>query len=63
MEEGYHGEHGSTEDFAASMTEETTSIPKNLAYYIDYEKMARDWFMSDFFSIEINSKFHIFSHL
>jgi antirestriction protein len=63
MEEGYHGEYNSTEDFAASMTEETTSIPENLVYYIDYEKMARDWFMSDFFSIKINFKVHIFCHL
>tara|TARA_B100001250_G_scaffold351378_1_gene323537 strand:- start:2552 stop:2848 length:297 start_codon:yes stop_codon:yes gene_type:complete len=30
-------------DFAQALTEETTTIPENLAYYIDYEKMGGIW--------------------
>jgi antirestriction protein len=62
LEECYHGEYDSEEDFAASLTEETMTIPEYFAYYIDYEKMARDWFINDYFSIEINHKTHVFSN-
>ena len=62
LEECYHGEHGSEEDFAMSFAEDTMMIPDHLSYYIDYEKMARDLFINDFFSIEINHKVHVFSH-
>ena len=30
------------------MTEETTEIPENLKYYIDYEAMARDEILSGY---------------
>ena len=62
LDECYHGEYDSEEDFAESFAQDTMSIPEHLAYYIDYEKMARDWFINDFFSIEINHKTHVFSH-
>ena len=62
LEECYHGEYGSEEEFAESFAEDTMTIPEHLSYYIDYEKMARDWFISDFFSIEINRKTHVFSN-
>ena len=61
LEECYHGEYDSEEDFAMSFADDTMNIPDNLAYYIDYEKMARDLFINDFFSIEVNHKIHIFS--
>ncbi len=62
LEECYHGEHESEADFAQSITEDTSTIPENLACYIDYERMARDLFICDFFSIEINYKYHVFSN-
>lgn len=42
MEEDYAGCYESLADFAQELTEATTLIPKNLVYYIDYERMARD---------------------
>lgn len=62
LKECYNGEYDSEEDFAMSFAEETMTIPDHLSYYIDFEKMARDLFINDFFSIEINHKVHIFSH-
>jgi len=62
LEECYHGEYDSEEDFAASFAEDIMSIPAHLEYYIDYEKMARDWFISDFFSLVINHRTHVFSN-
>lgn len=62
LDESYHGEYDSEEDFAISFAEDTMTIPDYLSYYIDYEKMARDLFVSDYFSIEINHKTHVFSH-
>jgi len=62
LEDCYYGEHDSEEDFAISFAEETMTIPDYLSFYIDYEKMARDLFISDFFSVEINHKMHVFSN-
>jgi len=62
LEEAYHGEFNSEEDFAMSFAEETMSVPENLSYYIDYEKMARDLFINDFFSIEVENRVHVFSY-
>jgi antirestriction protein len=63
LDECYHGEYDSEEDFAISLAEDTMTIPEYLSYYIDYEKMARDLFINDYFSIEINHKSHVFSNL
>lgn len=38
----YMGEHGSLADYVQELTEETTSIPQTLRYYIDYQALARD---------------------
>ncbi len=62
LDDCYHGEFNSEEDFAISLAEDTMTIPDHLSYYIDYEKMARDLFINDFFSIEINHKTHVFSY-
>ncbi|SER80203.1 Antirestriction protein [Nitrosomonas sp. Nm51] len=52
-EENYCGCYKSLADFAQELTEETTQIPENLAYYIDYERMGRDMELSgDIFTIE-----------
>ena len=62
LDDRYHGSYESLSDFAQSITEETTSIPKNLAFYIDWDKMARDMEMSgDVLSIETaHDEVHVF---
>ncbi|MEM9103771.1 MAG: antirestriction protein ArdA [Pseudomonadota bacterium] len=42
MENDYCGCYDDAADFAQELTEETTVIPQNIAYYIDYERMAND---------------------
>ncbi len=65
VDEGYHGCYGSVADYAEQFTEDTTTIPQNLQYYIDYERMARDWEMSgDIFTIETaHNQVHVFSNV
>lgn len=62
LEDRYHGSYESLADFAQSLTEETTSIPKNFAFYIDWQKMARDMEMSgDVLAIETaHDEVHVF---
>lgn len=64
LEEDYAGCYASLADFAQELTEETTTIPKNLLYYIDYARMADDMEMSgDIFTIETaHDKVHVFWH-
>ena len=64
LEEGYHGEFDSEEDFTYYWTHEVDciEIPDRLQYYIDYKSMARDWFMTDFLSVQIGQKVHVFSN-
>jgi antirestriction protein len=38
----YMGKHSSLADYVQELTEETTTIPQPLRYYIDYRAMARD---------------------
>lgn len=38
----YMGEHSSLADYVQESTEETTTIPQPLRYYIDWQGMARD---------------------
>ncbi|MCB0094432.1 MAG: antirestriction protein ArdA, partial [Caldilineaceae bacterium] len=49
-------------DFAQELTEDTTKIPENLRYYIDYERMGRDMEMSgEIFTIEAaHDEVHVF---
>jgi antirestriction protein len=60
-EDNYQGCYDSLADYAQVITEDSTSIPSHLNYYIDYERMARDMEMSgDIFMIERNRSVHIF---
>jgi antirestriction protein len=61
-EDSYIGCYKSLADYAQEITEETTEIPQNLSYYIDYEAMARDMEMNgDVFTItESRDQVHIF---
>lgn len=52
LEEHYAGEYESLSDFAQELTEQGATIPDNLAFYIDYEKMARDLEISDVLTIK-----------
>lgn len=53
MEENYSGCYKSLADYAEELTEGTTQIPENLAYYIDYERMGRDMELSgDIYTME-----------
>ncbi len=51
-EKDCRGEYRSLADNAEQLTEETTSIPENLRFYVDYEAMARDMAISDVLVIE-----------
>jgi antirestriction protein len=48
----YHGCYSSLAEFAEEITQETTSIPDSLRFYIDYEAMARDLAIGDVLTIE-----------
>ena len=53
MEENYSGCYKSFADYTEELTEDTSQIPDNLAYYIDYERMGRDMELSgDIYTIE-----------
>jgi antirestriction protein len=61
MEDRYCGVYASVADYAQTLTEETTQIPKNLQYYIDWERMGRDLAMCDILAIETGfEEVHIF---
>ncbi|MEZ4614385.1 MAG: antirestriction protein ArdA [Caldilineaceae bacterium] len=62
LDEDYSGCYASIADFAEEMIRETTEIPQNLQYYIDYARMAADWEMSgDIFTIETaHDEVHVF---
>ncbi|WP_330178541.1 antirestriction protein ArdA [Candidatus Vondammii sp. HM_W22] len=61
-EESYSGCYKSLDDYAEELTDNTSEIPENLAYYIDYERMGRDMEMSgDIYTIETaHDEVHIF---
>jgi antirestriction protein len=61
-EENYCGCHKSLADYAQELTEESTEIPQNLRYYIDYAAMARDMELNgDVFTVETGyEEIHIF---
>ena len=58
----YTGCYKSVAEYAKEFTTETSTIPENLIYYIDYEKMARDIEMSgDIITFETaHDEIHIF---
>jgi antirestriction protein len=51
--QNYMGEFRCLADYAEQLTQDTVKIPEHLAYYIDYEAMARDMDMSgDVFTLQ-----------
>lgn len=61
LEECYHGVYDSEADFVREFLADVDPIPERLEFYIDYERMARDWFISDFFSLNVGRQVHVFS--
>ena len=63
--EHYYSDYRNTVEFAEYYLEDTRSdnIPAWLAPYIDYEKLAYDLFITDFFEIRLDGRTHVFSHL
>lgn len=60
-EEDYCGCYPSQAAFVADWVEQAgIEIPKIFKGYIDYQMMARDWFISDFFSIRVQGQEHVF---
>lgn len=61
-EEGNCGSFESLADYAQQLTEETIQIPESLAWYIDYEAMARDMELNgDVFTLEVGYReIHVF---
>lgn len=61
MEDRYIGCFDTLADYMAELTEETTDIPQNLIYYIDYDAMARDAEINgDFFTVNLSGDVHVF---
>ena len=48
----YAGEYRSASDFVQDMVEQSTEIPDNVQFYIDWDAMARDWEINDILTIE-----------
>ncbi len=61
IEDHYAGEYQSLADFAEELTEQSTTIPENLRFYIDYERMGRDLEINDLVVIRLGyEQTHIF---
>ena len=61
INDNYHGVFKSVAEFAEELTEQTTDIPENLSFYIDYEAMARDLEINDVLAFETGGgQVHIF---
>jgi antirestriction protein len=65
FEDHYRGNFDSEQAYAESLVDDGAlgEIPESLAPYIDYEKFARDLFISDCYSIDADEGgVHVFSH-
>ncbi|VXC98207.1 Antirestriction protein [Oceanicaulis sp. 350] len=61
IEDHFAGEYASLAEFAQELTEQSTTIPKCLDFYIDYERMGRDMALCDVFAVETAfNELHIF---
>ena len=63
LEDHYHGAYESEVDFAHSIFDEcySNALPETLSYYFDYEAFARDLFINDYISVDVDGKVHVFS--
>ena len=61
IEDSYAGAYRSLAEFAEELTEQSTDIPENLRFYIDYDRMARDIEINDVFTVETgHEQVHVF---
>ena len=62
LEENYNGCFSSLADYAEELITDTSEVPEHLAFYIDYDRMARDMEMSgDIFTVETGyQEVHVF---
>lgn len=61
LDDHYCGCYDSVADFAEEITADMSEIPESLAYYVDYEKMARDMEINDIFVIQTShNEHHVF---
>lgn len=61
IEKDYYGSYYNEAEFVSSYIDEICTLPFNVDIYINYERMASDWFINSFFSIKIENKVHVFS--
>ena len=52
FQEAYCGEWDSEKAYAEELFDECNEVPDNLAMYIDYDAVARDFFCGDYFSVD-----------
>ena len=52
FQDAYCGEWDSERHYAEESFDDLYDIPDHLASYIDYDAIARDWFMGDFYSVD-----------
>lgn len=62
IEENYEGEYESEEAFARQIAEGTMGIPDHIEFYFDYKQFAYDLFISDYRSVEVGGKTHVFKY-
>lgn len=62
IEEYYFGAYTSRENFAADYSSERFNCCEDLERYIDFERMAWDYFVNDFFGLEHGYIVHVFSN-
>jgi antirestriction protein len=63
IEDNYVGTYQSEADFAESTFNEiyvTSDFPQHILFYIDFELYARDLFINDYLSFEIDGETHVF---
>jgi antirestriction protein len=63
FEEAYQGQFKDEEEFAEQLVDDLgylNEMPENLRYYFDYEKFARDLFLTDYW---MSSNGHVFRNM
>lgn len=63
FEDAYQGKWRDEETYTEETFREFCRIPKELEYYVDFEKMARDWFATDYFSVDAPGGVYVFRHV
>ena len=63
IDDDYHGLSESEVSFTIDYFNEVYAheVPECITWYIDYEKLSYDMFISDFMSIHADDGYHIFS--